>query len=269
MKNIVKLLSVMLVAGTMLVSCTEKPDTPVTPDTPTVYTVQVNTNDATLGTATISPLKSTYTEGDTIVLTATPADGAKFLNWNGNITDNPYTYVVKENITFTANFEALPQPTFSATFNGSPLGMNEYDAATAQGIWLFQAADHFEVTSDGTLFYFPALVLWMQGTTTTDLTVMGSRTELYYQTYYSAGQNNYGDYQFKSLDNMNCTLLDLTTFTMSMTAAMTMYDLGPIANGTAATADECPTAPLAVTLTNMVFTEQTAKANLTKFSIVK
>ena len=265
MKNIVKLLSLMLVAGTMFVSCTEKPDTPVTPDTPTVYTVQVNTNDATLGTATISPLKTTYTEGDTIVLTATPADGAKFLNWNGNITDNPYTYVVKENITFTANFEALPQPTFSATFNGSTLGMNEYMADCAQGIWLFQAAEHFE----GNTCYFPYLVLWMQGTTTTDLTVIGNRTELYYQTYYSAGENSYGDYQFKSLDNMNCTLLDLTTFTMSMTAAMTMYDLGPIANQTAATADECPTAPLAITMSNMVYTEQTGKANLKKFSIVK
>ena len=109
MKNVIKLLSIMLIAGTVMVSCTEKPNEGNTPDTPVTYTVQVNSNNAILGTATISPLKSTYNSGDTVILTATPANGAKFLNWNGSITDNPYTYVVKENAVFTANFEALPQ----------------------------------------------------------------------------------------------------------------------------------------------------------------
>ena len=251
MKNIFKLFSLMLIAGTLMVSC--KPDTPSTPDTPgtpTKYTVQVNSNDATLGTASISPLKTTYIEGDTVILTATPADGAKFLNWNGNITENPYTYVVKENITFTANFEALPQATYTATFNGTALDINGiYDAQTNGEVFLFAAgkADAGEGN-----WYLPIFYLYMQGTSSNDLTVIGS-TELYYQTYYTAGTNTYGDFQFKSLDNMNCTALDMTTYTMSMSASMTMYDLGPIADHTAQTVDECPTAPLAITLNNITF----------------
>lgn len=250
MKNIFKLFSLMLVAGTLMVSCTEKPDQPDGPATPTQYTVQVNSNDATLGTASISPVKTTYTEGDTIILTAVPADGAKFLNWNGNITENPYTYVVKENITFTANFEALPQPTYNATFNGAALDVNGvYDAATNGEIFLFAAGKE---DAGGGLWYLPILNLYMQGSSSNDLTV-SSATELYYQTYYTAGTNNYGDFQFKSLDNMNCTALDMTTYTMSMSASMTMYDLGPIANQTAQTVDECPTAPLAITLSNITF----------------
>lgn len=262
MKNIVKLLSVMLVAGTMFVSCTEKPDTPVTPDTPTVYTVQVNTNDATLGTATISPLKSTYTEGDTIVLTATPAEGAKFLNWNGNITDNPYTYVVKENITFTANFEALPLPTYTVTFNGTALTVPDYDAQTNGEVFAFMCGTR---TSGG--FNLPAFVTWMQGTSSTDIAILPNYTELYYETVYSAGENQYGDWQTKSIDNLNCTALDLTTLTLSVTAALTMYDLGPIARQEVQTPAECPTAPLAFTLNNITF-EMISKGDLKKQHIV-
>ena len=269
MKNIFKLFSLMLIAGTLMVSC--KPDDPSTPDTPatpTKYTVQVNSNDATLGTASISPLKTTYTEGDTVILTATPADGAKFLNWNGNITENPYTYVVKENITFTANFEALPQPAYAVTFNGTALDVAGFHTAMTDGadLWLFQAATSAEPnpTGQGYLVHFPFLALWMQGANSNDLTVL-NRTELYKDTYYQAGQNQYGDWQFKSLDNMNCTALDMTTHTMSMSASMTMYDLGPIVDGTAATADECPTATLAVTLNNMVF--EIASKSLAKFQV--
>ena len=255
MKNIFKLFSLMLIAGTLMVSC--KPDDPSTPDTPatpTKYTVQVNSNDATLGTASISPLKTTYTEGDTVILTATPADGAKFLNWNGNITENPYTYVVKENITFTANFEALPQPAYAVTFNGTALDVAGFHTAMTDGadLWLFQAASHGEPNGQGGYrVNFPYLVLWMQGTNSNDLTVVNA-TELYKDTYYQAGQNQYGDWQFKSLDNMNCTALDMTTHTMSMSASMTMYDLGP-------------TATLAVTLNNMVF--EIASKSLAKFQV--
>jgi hypothetical protein len=132
-------------------------------------------------------------------------------------------------------------------------------------LWLFQAASHAEPNANGGYnVNFPYLVLWMQGANSNDLTVL-NRTELYKDTYYQAGQNQYGDWQFKSLDNMNCTALDMTTHTMSMSASMTMYDLGPIADGTAATADECPTATLAVTLNNMAF--EIASKSLAKFQV--
>ena len=174
---------------------------------------------------------------------------------------------MKENITFTANFEALPQPAYAVTFNGTALDVAGFHTAMTDGaeLWLFQAASHGEPNGQGGYrVNFPYLVLWMQGTNSNDLTVINA-TELYKDTYYQAGQNQYGDWQFKSLDNMNCTALDMTTHTMSMSASMTMYDLGPIADNTAATVDECPTATLAVTLNNMVF--EIASKSLAKFQV--
>ena len=252
MKNTVKFLSMMFaVSAMMLVSCTPEPNEPDTPAEPTKYTVQVNCNDATMGTVTIAPQQTTYVEGDTIVITATPNEGYKFLNWNGSITDNPYTYVVKENITFTANFEALPLPQYSVSFDGTPLDVAGYSdgGCRSDGVWLFQCAQRAE----GTQVWFPYLVMWMQGTNANNF-VISNGTELYKDAYYELNGNQYGDWQLKNVDNINVTECDLTTGKLSMTVSMTMYDCGPLINGTAATAEECPTGTLAVTLQNYVFT---------------
>ena len=268
MKNTVKFLSMMFaVSAMMLVSCTPEPNEPDTPAEPTKYTVQVNCNDATMGTVTIAPQQTTYLEGDTIVITATPNEGYKFLNWNGSITDNPYTYVVKENITFTANFEALPLPTWGVTFDGTALDVaGWYEAQTLPdgSAWLFQCAK--QLTEDNRVA-LPYIVVWMQGNTPNALTV-NNRTELYKDEVIRVDeQTQYGDYQFKSLDNMNCTELDLTAYKMSMTAAFTMYHLSELANGTANTADECSTATVAVTLQNMVYTPvEGGKSALKKYT---
>lgn len=264
MKNTVKFLSMMFVAGAMMfASCTpDEPEGPVNPE-PTKYTVQVNCNDATMGTVSIAPQQATYLEGDTIRITATPNDGYKFLNWNGSITDNPYTYVVKENITFTANFEALPQPSYSVTFDGSALDVAGFSDASARAdgsVWLFQCANRAE----GNLVYFPYLVLYLAGSTPNALAV-ANITELYKDQIIEVdASTKYADYQFKAMNNMNCTELDLTAYKMSMTASFTMYHLLELANGTANTAEECSTATVAVTLQNMVFTPVEVKSALKK-----
>ena len=104
----------------------------------------------------------------------------------------------------------------------------------------------------------------MQGNTPNALTV-NNRTELYKDEVIEIDeQTQYGDYQFKSMDNMNCTELDLTAYKMSMTAAFTMYHLSELANGTANTADECSTATVATTLQNMTFVPQEGKAAMQK-----
>ena len=271
MKNTVKFLSMMFaVSAMMLVSCTPEPDEPDTPAEPTKYTVQVNCNDATMGTVTIAPQQTTYLEGDTIVITATPNDGYKFLNWNGSITDNPYTYVVKENITFTANFEALPLPTWSITFNGTPVDVAGWSHGyhwTEQGtdVWVFQAASHEE----GGMVSFPYMIMYLAGGSPNALQVL-NYTEFYKETYYTDSENNkYADYQFKSMDNMNCTELDLTALKMSMTTSCTFYDLGEVVSGAAMTADEATTATVAVTVGNFVYEPYTGKAAFKKMNIKK
>ena len=267
MKNTVKFLSMMFAAGAMMfASCTPEPEPEPEPEV-TKYTVQVNCNDATMGTVTIAPQQATYLEGDTVVITATPNDGYKFLNWNGSITDNPYTYVVKENITFTANFEALPLPSYSVTFEGTALDVAGYGHGwylqNNGDNWIFEAASHIE----GNRVSFPYLVLWMTGSNPNALTVSSS-TELYKDTYYESGENQYGDWQFKSVDNMNCTELDLTALKLSMTTSVTMYYLTDMVENGAQTPEECTTATLAATITNFVF-EPYGKAAFKKMNIKK
>ena len=71
------------------------------------YTVTAN---ATNGSVTGA---GTYEEGATATLTATPAEHYRFVNWTKGeevaSTETTYSFVVTEDVTLTANFEAIPQ----------------------------------------------------------------------------------------------------------------------------------------------------------------
>lgn len=43
----------------------------------------------------------------TVQLTAIPNEGYEFVNWSNGITDNPYTFIVEQNIELTANFKKI------------------------------------------------------------------------------------------------------------------------------------------------------------------
>ena len=136
MKNIFKLLSVMFVAGAMMtmVSCGDENKT--TGDGETTYTVSAKANNNLYGTVTITPAKSAYNTGDTVVLKATANTGYKFVNWSDDVVEAERTIVIaNENVTLTANFEELPQSAYTVTFNG-----NSWDAVN----W-----DFYDYSSDG------------------------------------------------------------------------------------------------------------------------
>ncbi len=69
------------------------------------YTLTVNANDAAMGSTTGG---GSYTHGQTATLTATPAAGHHFVQWNDGNTQNPRTVTVTANATYTATFEANP-----------------------------------------------------------------------------------------------------------------------------------------------------------------
>jgi uncharacterized repeat protein (TIGR02543 family) len=62
------------------------------------------------GTVIRSPSKTNYRDGSTVTLTATPADGYRFVNWSGDATsDNPTIQMTMDSTrTLTANFEPIP-----------------------------------------------------------------------------------------------------------------------------------------------------------------
>ena len=102
MKNIFKLFSLMLVAGTVMVSCDKNPNTP-THQTPK-YTITVNANNDAYGTVTGGGV---YDSAATATLTATANEGYKFVNWADGNANNPRIVTVTSNATYTANFEEL------------------------------------------------------------------------------------------------------------------------------------------------------------------
>ena len=73
-----------------------------------VFTVVVNSADATMGTATADHTGEVQ-ENTVVTATATANSGYHFTNWTsgGNVvsTDNPYTFTLTANVTLTANFE--------------------------------------------------------------------------------------------------------------------------------------------------------------------
>ncbi len=48
--------------------------------------------------------QGTYKEDEKVILTATANDGYKFHKWSNGVTDNPYTFFVKSDVTLEANF---------------------------------------------------------------------------------------------------------------------------------------------------------------------
>lgn len=87
-------------------------------------TVATNTKNTCTVTATANPENAgtiegagSYSEGDKVSVTATPATGYKFVNWTAGdgqtSADNPYTVAsLAGDLNLTANFEALPKITF-------------------------------------------------------------------------------------------------------------------------------------------------------------
>ena len=68
-----------------------------------VYTVTVESADPTMGTVSGG---GQALNGGTVIITAIPNEGYRFLTWNDGNTENPRTVTVTGNITYTAYFES-------------------------------------------------------------------------------------------------------------------------------------------------------------------
>ena len=67
----------------------------------------------------------TYLVGDTVTLTATPNDGYRFVRWSNEVVDNPYTFVITENITLSAEFEKVIATSIEHTHSPSPMANSQ------------------------------------------------------------------------------------------------------------------------------------------------
>jgi len=95
--------------------------------------VRVTTSEAPAETFTVTAIPNnpqwgsvngggTYAPNDTVTLTATAASGYEFIEWNDHNTDNPRTFTVTCDTSFTAVFAAIPSYTITVTANNSDWG---------------------------------------------------------------------------------------------------------------------------------------------------
>ncbi|MCR4816300.1 MAG: C10 family peptidase [Bacteroidales bacterium] len=68
------------------------------------YTVTATSADDAMGYVTGG---GTYEKGSTATLTAVPNTGYRFVRWDNNVTDNPYSFVVNSNCSRVAYFEQM------------------------------------------------------------------------------------------------------------------------------------------------------------------
>ncbi len=87
---------------------------------PLTYTIGITTH--ALGSVVLQPQKETYAAGETVLLTAKPAAGARFTGWKGykETTENPLVLKITENVTLVPLFEA--EKTYTLALNQDPGG---------------------------------------------------------------------------------------------------------------------------------------------------
>ena len=255
MKNVFKFLGIALVAGALMTACGEK------------YTVSVNVNDNAMGTVTGA---GEYDPDASCTLTATPNAGYMFVNWtNGTntITDNPYTFTVTQNETFTANFAKKEgvQVTFgSATWTADPNASTFYH--------LGQYND-FYVAVMPTQGQLPQALFWANcglgehASVFSDSDFSYDNEDAWMCDYYAEGGVNTGSQTrgdwWASTWSATVNSYDATSMAVDATINATMFDVieafGDGGTGSASTAShQNLTASIAVNLTEY------GKGNITK-----
>ena len=132
---------------------------------PNMYTITATANDATMGTVTGS---GSYAYGTTATLTATPATGYHFVQWNDADTHATRTITVTSNATYTATF-APDTYTITVVSNNTLLG-----TVTGGGTYTYGATATLTATA-ATNCHF---VQWNDANTsaTRTITVTGDAT---------------------------------------------------------------------------------------------
>ena len=117
---------------------------------PETYLLTVLANDTTLGTVSGG---GTYDFNTTAILSATPATGCHFIQWNDDNTANPRSVVVTHNATYTAQFAvniytimvSSANPTMGTVSGGGSFGHNAAVTISATPA----AGYHFVQWNDG------------------------------------------------------------------------------------------------------------------------
>jgi len=90
----------------LIVNCSSPDQETTSPPEITQYTLSVSAGNG----GTVSTSGGSYTQGQSVSVTATPESEYVFVNWSNGSTDNPLSVTVNSNQTITANFEKRKYP---------------------------------------------------------------------------------------------------------------------------------------------------------------
>lgn len=231
MKNVIKFFSIMLVAGSILASCTKKPEEPVTPQKPK-YTITVTSNDATMGTVTGG---GTYEEGTNVTIAAIPNTDYRFVKWQDGVTEASRSIIVSKDETYTATFEAdAPADGINVTFGSdqwtssyfgipyySTLGVIDIIAYQIQTSY-FPHIDIIATSETGTHTETAGEQGFMSGETFYGVDYY-AETSLYSVNQTTGDTSYYGDWWAKTA-TINTTNFDATGLTITTVVNATMFD---------------------------------------------
>ena len=276
MKNVIKFFSIMLVAGSILASCTEKPEAPVTPVKPK-YTITVTANNDAYGTVTGG---GTYDSAATATLTATANEGYKFVNWSDGNANNPRIVTVTANASYMANFEELAG--VNVTFGDLNWTAQYVNCVLYPNAILVAAAQN---ASSDQLPIIQLVNIWQSGSPSTgsytgthDVTADGVSREgayLYYfaveddllQLRYQDGSTEtVGDWWSKDL-TLNITTLDADAMNLSLVVNTTMVHAAEMVGDAPVAWNNCSTRPLTLNVINQSMTS--AKARVAEHNTAK
>lgn len=266
----------MLVAGSILASCTKKPEEPVTPVKPK-YTITVTANNDAYGTVTGG---GTYDSAATATLTATANEGYKFVNWNDGNANNPRIVTVTANASYTANFEELAG--VNVTFGDLNWAAQYVNCRLYPNAILVAAAQN---ASSDQLPIIQLVNIWQSGSPSTgsytgthDVTADGVSREgayLYYfaveddilQLRYQDGTTEtVGDWWSKDL-TLNITTLDADAMNLSLVVNTTMVHAAEMVGDAPVAWNNCSTRPLTLNVINQSMTS--AKARVAEHNTAK
>ena len=214
-------------------------------DAGTTYTITVNVNDSTMGTATGA---GTYTAGDQITLTATPFSGYNFVNWTQvsgfgtNVvgTDSILIITVTSDKTFVANFEAgSGNPTVAtnaATAIGETTATLNATITNPDGVTITAKGFEWKATTGGT--YTQVAGTGTGNTFTADLTGLTANTSYTFKAFITYnGTTVYGSEMTFTTQSSSVTPPTVTT-----NAATNITQTTATLNGAVTAGDETITA---------------------------
>jgi hypothetical protein len=136
------------------------------------YTVTVSSDDPAHGSVTGG---GTYYDGDQATVTAMPATHYHFVQWNDGNTQNPRTFTVTNDVSYTAHFAEDPQYTITV-LSGNPM------MGTATGGGTFYMGESIVISAAANEHYL--FTQWSDGNTQNPRTVVVS-DNVTYTAYFS------------------------------------------------------------------------------------